>query len=62
MSLFLSFLCARVCLGLGLLVDYTMSPHPSNQSSERSHVSTTALQCLVLVFFKLDGDPVYAVL
>ena len=34
--------CACACLCL--LVDHTMSPHPSDQLSEKSHVSTTALQ------------------
>ena len=36
-------LCFRICLCL--LVVYNIAPHPSNQLSERSYVSTTALQC-----------------
>ena len=32
---------------LCLLVGLSMSPHPSYQLSERSHLSTTALQCKV---------------
>ena len=38
-------LCAHFCLCLCLLIGHTVSPYPSDQLSERSQVSTTALQC-----------------
>ena len=41
--------CACAGPRLCLLVDHTMSPHPSDQLSERSPVSTTALNCSALI-------------
>ena len=41
----LHFLCLCLCLCLCLLVGLVNSPHHSDQLSERSHVSTTGLQC-----------------
>ena len=39
-------LCHRLCLCFYFLIGHTMSSHPSDQSSESSHKSKTALQFL----------------